>query len=149
MSRQVRDETREGMGVRINRLTGLPGGFMPGDKIPGADASMRGRADAAVKRQEIATGKAAMGKPFTGIGQPQSQPSGFAVPRAKMLTQEDADAARQRQNTMGGDIESDRRDATLRVEFGKQQEAAKAKEYGKNRLANTQARKAGSPNYSM
>jgi hypothetical protein len=48
-------------GGRVNSLTGLPMGYQPGDTLPnGADAAMATRAAQSVKRQEVATSKAAM-----------------------------------------------------------------------------------------
>lgn len=48
-------------GRRINTITGLPFGHLPGDALPaGADAAMKERAAQSVKRAEVASSKAAM-----------------------------------------------------------------------------------------
>lgn len=153
MDRATSQDKSDKIGHSVNKLTGLPRGFIPGDKLPdGADGGMQSLADTSLKRQQISDSKAGggiQGRPFTGIGQADSPGSGFSVPRARMLTQDDAESARMRQNKAGGTPIQDGKDATLRFEFGKQQDAAKAEAYRKQRLANPQARKAGSPNFSM
>jgi hypothetical protein len=51
-------------GGTVNRLTGLSVGFQPGDKLPnGADTAMATRAAESLKRQEVATSKAAIAPP--------------------------------------------------------------------------------------
>lgn len=44
----------------VNRLTGLPMGFVPGDKVTSSDPALKARADQSVARQQIADSKAAM-----------------------------------------------------------------------------------------
>lgn len=56
-------------GGSVNRLTGLPVGWQPGDALPGgADAGMAERAAQSAKRQEVATSKAA----YAGPGVPKA-----------------------------------------------------------------------------
>jgi hypothetical protein len=55
----VRDSNNQK--VRVNSLTGLPFGFLPGDALPsGADATMQGRAVDSNSRQANAMGQAAL-----------------------------------------------------------------------------------------
>lgn len=56
----------------VNRLTGLPMGFQPGDKIDGADPAMQARADQSVARQQIADSKAAVA-PEPGFTKPETK----------------------------------------------------------------------------
>ena len=89
----MRDDVAMAEGVvagrSVNRLTGLPFGFQPGDQLPNsADGKMQRRADASTKRMQIETSKAAMPpvRPFSGISSPspsiapQKHPMGQARP---------------------------------------------------------------------
>jgi hypothetical protein len=67
---RVPDGREEGTPVRINRLTGLPFGYRPGDALPtGADGKMKRMASESVARQTEASAKAGMAaKPMTPVG---------------------------------------------------------------------------------
>ena len=59
MTRPERDTARSQIKGRVNRLTGLPGGYLPGDALPqGADATMQQRANDSTTRQSINTSAA-------------------------------------------------------------------------------------------
>jgi len=52
---------------RVNSLTGLPMGYMPGDALPtGADSAMKGRAMDSIARQSFATPTAATPRDIAG-----------------------------------------------------------------------------------
>lgn len=59
MTRPERDTARSQIKGSVNRLTGLPGGYLPGDALPqGADATMQQRANDSTARQSINTADA-------------------------------------------------------------------------------------------
>lgn len=73
---RVPDGKEEGTPVRINRLTGLPFGYQPGDALPtGADGKMERKASESVARQSEASAKAT--KPAAPVGDMASPARGF------------------------------------------------------------------------
>lgn len=139
----------------VNRLTGLPFGYQPGDKVEGADAAMQARADQSVARQQIAESKAAMApKPpqlAANISKPAFQPEtrytpGLGnVPVAKPVTDgseqvsyDAYEAAGKRMRTAGGNATQDSQDAALRSQFDKQAFQRQADEMRRRRQASLQ-----------
>lgn len=122
-------------GKGINRLTGLPFGYQPGDAVQG-DAAMQGRAAQSVSRQNIADSKEAarqmaMPRPVA----PQLRPGvtfnpakGYvADPKAKPTLVKPGDVsldqyqtARTRMRSAGSTSEQDKNDQALLAKFGRQ-----------------------------
>ncbi|OYV04517.1 MAG: hypothetical protein CFE26_16475 [Verrucomicrobiales bacterium VVV1] len=144
----------------VNRLTGLPMGFQPGDKIDGADSAMQGRADQSVARQQIAESKAAMApnppQIAANISKPTFQPEtrytpGMGnVPVAKPVTDGseqvsygDYEAAGTRMKTAGGNAKQDNQDAALRSQFDRQAFQRQADEMRRKREASMRPAYAG------
>lgn len=75
---RVPDGKELGSPVQINRLTGLPFGYRPGDALPtGADGTMKQMAGESVARQTEASASAAKGKPLAPVGGMASPAQGF------------------------------------------------------------------------
>lgn len=65
------DSAGGNLGVRVNRLTGLPFGWNPGDPLPeGADAGMQQRAADSLKRQQVASSQARLAGDFRSKPEP-------------------------------------------------------------------------------
>lgn len=134
--------------TKINRLTGLPFGYQPGDVI--TDPTMKARADQSVTRSQITDSKAAMAlvSPVAAnIAKPAFQPEtrytpGMGnVPVAKPVTdgteQVSYDAyaaAGDRMKTPGGNSKQDSQDSALRSQFDKQAFQRQADEMRRKRL---------------
>jgi len=98
-SRAVSDADAKAGGVAtekpINRLTGLPMGYMPGDVIEGATPDIKARADASVSRMNASF----VGPQPTGGTVQTPLPSGLATPAqiagAKSMMERDGNSPRQ------------------------------------------------------
>lgn len=104
----------DGGKVKINRLTGLPFGYQPGDKLPaGADTAMANRADQSVRRQTQVTNQEIQRR----ASEPQKSP-GESMMAANVKPTAPAKAPREG-SLEAYDAEVARAKATAKADVGK------------------------------